>query len=359
MIRTIDTPEGLHALAAVLADTAVLALDTEFLRERTYRPQLCLVQLATASTAACLDPFALDDLQPLAERLTDPTQTKVLHAAGQDLEVLHQRLGILPAPLFDTQIAAALCGLGEQIGYATLIERLFGVQLEKAHGRTDWSRRPLSHEQLRYALEDVHYLPEAHAILEARLQTLGRLEWLREDCSAQLDPARWSVDPFEVWRRIKGWQRLSPAALSRLRQLAAWRECRAQALDRPRRWVMDDASLLQLASRPPANVHALLHGGLLPPNLRSAAEDIMAALEAARTEGFSPPPSWTPLRGEQRARFERLSTAIDRLAASLDLPAGLLLSRAELDRLARGQITPDALQGWRGALLREPLGNVL
>jgi len=359
LIPTIDTPDGLHALTAALAGTAVLALDTEFLRERTYRPQLCLVQLTTGTTEACLDPLALGDLQPLANLLATPAQTKVLHAAGQDLEVLHQRLGILPAPLFDTQVAAALCGLGEQIGYAALVERLFGVQLEKAHSRTDWSRRPLSREQLRYALEDVHYLPEAHAILEARLQALGRLDWLREDCEAQLDPARWTPEPLEAWRRIKGWQRLPPAAFPRLRQLAAWRERRAQALDRPRRWVLDDDTLAALASRPPSNLHALLHGGLLPPGLRGAAEDIMTALEAARTDELPPPPAWTPMRGEERARFERLTTAIDRLAASLDLPAGLLLSRAELERLARGQTVLDTLQGWRGALLREPLGNAL
>ncbi|MEF3193206.1 MAG: ribonuclease D [Halothiobacillaceae bacterium] len=357
MIPTIDSLDGLHALADALADTAVLALDTEFLRSNTYRPQLCLVQLATGATEACIDPLALGDLAPLAGILTRPAQTKVLHAASQDLEVLHQRLGVLPAPLFDTQIAAALCGLGEQIGYAALIERLFGVQLEKAHSRTDWSRRPLSREQLRYALEDVHYLPEAHAILKARLKELGRLDWLREECSAQLDPARWTLDPLEAWRRVKGWQRMPPAAFPRLRQLAAWRERRAQALDRPRRWVMDDDLLTALASRPPSKLHALLHGGMLPPGLRGAAKDIMTALEAARTDTTPPPPVWTPMRGEERARLDRLTAAIDRLAATLDLPASLLLSRAELERLARGQITLDDLRGWRAELLRAPLAN--
>lgn len=359
MIPTIDTPDGLRALAAALAGTAPLALDTEFLRERTYRPQLCLVQLATSATAACVDPLALGDLQPLAGLLANPAQTKVLHAASQDLEVLHQRLGVLPAPLFDTQIAAALCGLGEQIGYAALVERLFGVQLDKAHSRTDWSRRPLAREQLRYALEDVHYLPEAHAILEARLMALGRRDWLREDCSAQLDPARWTPEPLEAWRRIKGWQRMPPSAFPRLRQLAAWRERRAQALDRPRRWVMDDDTLTALANRPPSNLHALLHGGVLPPGLRAAAEDIMAALEAARTDEALAPPAWTPMRGEERARFDHLTTTIDRLAATLELPASLLLSRAELERLARGHSTLDTLRGWRAQLLREPLGNAL
>ena len=359
MIPTIDTPDGLQALAAAADGASPLALDTEFLRERTYRPQLCLVQLATGATAACVDPLALDDLVPLAGLLADPGQTKVLHAAGQDLEVLHQRLGILPAPLFDTQIAAALCGLGDQIGYAALVERLFGVQLEKAHSRTDWSRRPLSREQLHYALDDVHYLPEAHAILEQRLTSLGRLDWLREDCAAQLDPARWTPEPLEAWRRIKGWQRLPTAAFPRLRQLAAWRERRAQDLDRPRRWVMDDDTLIALATRPPRNLHALLHGGMLPPGLRGAAEAIMVALEAAQDGEAEAPPAWTPMRAEERARFDRLTTAIDRLAASLELPASLLLSRAELERVARNQTSLDQLSGWRADLLREPLGNAL
>lgn len=359
MIPTIDTPDGLQALAAAAAGASPLALDTEFLRERTYRPQLCLVQLATISTEGCVDPLALEDLAPLAGLLTNPEQTKILHAAGQDLEVLHQRLGILPAPLFDTQIAAALCGIGEQIGYAALVERLFSVQLEKAHSRTDWSRRPLSREQLHYALEDVHYLPEAHAILEQRLADLGRLDWLREDCAAQLDPARWTPEPLEAWRRLKGWQRLPPAAFPRLRQLAAWREARASRLDRPRRWVMDDDTLVALATRPPRNLHALLHGGVLPPGLRGAADEIMASIEAAEGDETDAPPAWTPMRGEERARFDRLATAIDQLAASLELPASLLLSRAELERLARGQTSLDILSGWRADLLRTPLGNAL
>lgn len=250
-------------------------------------------------------------------------------------------------------------GLGEQIGYAALIERLLGVQLAKAHSRTDWSRRPLSEEQLRYALEDVHYLPEAQQRLQARLIELGRLEWLQEDCAALLDPARWTPDPLEAWRRIKGWQRLPAKAFPRLRQLAAWRERRAQGLDRPRRWVLDDETLLQLASRPPANIHALLHGGLLPGGLRSAAEEIMAALAAAQQNDNLPPPAWTPMRGEERGRFERLVQALEHTAATLALPAGLLLSRGELERLARGQASLDTLTGWRAGLLREPLAQAL
>jgi len=246
---TIDHADALRALTDALDRDRPLALDTEFLRERTYRPQLCLIQVASDETRACVDPLAPIDLQPLAELLARPGQPSILHAASQDLEVLHQQLGVLPAALFDTQIAAALCGMGDQIGYATLVDRLFGVQLDKAHSRTDWSRRPLSDEQIRYAIDDVRYLPEAHAILGERLTQLGRLAWLEEDCAAMLDPDRWSPQPLEAWRRLKGWQRLPAAAFPRLRQLAAWREERAARLDRPRRWVMEDDTLVQLAAR--------------------------------------------------------------------------------------------------------------
>lgn len=359
MSTYINHSDGLHALAAAFGGASPLALDTEFLRERTYRPQLCLVQLAHAGAHACIDPIAIHELQPLATLLDNPQRIKVLHAAGQDLEVLHQRLGVLPAPLFDTQIAAALCGMGDQIGYAALVEKLFAVQLDKAHSRTDWSRRPLSAEQLEYALDDVRYLPEAHAILTERLQVLGRLAWMEEDCAAQLDPARWTPDPMEAWRRLKGWQRLPSPAFPRLRQLAAWRERRAQSLDRPRRWVMDDETLAQLATRPPANIHALLHGNTLPPGLRSAADEIMAALELAKLDDTTAPPVWTPMRGEERERFDRLTQTVDALAHELELTPSLLISRGELERLAREQTSIDHLGGWRGELLVEPLGRRL
>ncbi|MEW6766167.1 MAG: ribonuclease D [Pseudomonadota bacterium] len=356
---TIDHADALRALTDALDRDRPLALDTEFLRERTYRPQLCLIQVASDDTRACVDPLAPIDLQPLAELLARPGQPSILHAASQDLEVLHQQLGILPASLFDTQIAAALCGMGEQIGYAALVERLFDVQLDKAHSRTDWSRRPLSDEQLRYAIDDVRYLPEAHAILTERLAQLGRLAWLEEDCTALLDPSRWTPQPLEAWRRLKGWQRLPAAAFPRLRQLAAWREERATRMDRPRRWVMEDDTLIQLATRPPRNLHALLHGEQIPAGLKGAADQIMAAIEAAQSDVTSPPPAWTPMCGEERGRFDRLTQAVDRIADELALPASLLQPRGELERLARESITPDHIGGWRGQLLREPLANAL
>ena len=328
------------------------------MRERSYRPQLCLVQLGDAAQQACIDPLEIDDLAPLGARLGDPHQIKLLHAAAQDLEVLHQRLGVLPAPLFDTQLAAALCGLGEQIGYAALIERLLGVVLDKSSSRTDWSQRPLTPEQYRYALDDVRYLPEAYALLDEKLHALGRAEWMREDCAAQLDPARWTMEPLDAWRKVKGWKRVPRAGFARLRQLAAWRERRAQALDRPRRWVLDDERLVRLANRPPSTLHALQHGGDLPPQLFEQAEAIMQALECALTDG-SLPPVWASLQGEARERFARLVDALEACAQQLNLPASLLLNRGELERMARDPDRLTTLQGWRAEVCGEALVAVV
>jgi ribonuclease D len=341
------------------AASPVLALDTEFMRERSYRPQLCLVQLGDAAQQVCVDPLAVDDLAALGARLTDSRQIKLVHAAAQDLEVLHQRLGILPAPLFDTQLAATLCGVGEQIGYAALIERLLGVVLDKSSSRTDWAQRPLTPEQYRYALDDVRYLPEVHALLSKSLDALGRAEWMREDCAAQLDPSRWTVEPLEAWRRVKAWQRVPKTAFSRLRQLAAWRERQAQERDLPRRWVMDDDSLLHLVNRPPRTLKALQHGGVLPAQLFHEAEALLLVLQQAELEPVAAPPTWIPLQEVERERFARLVDALEACAQTLNLSASFLLNRSELDRLAREPAALDSLQGWRARVCGEALAAVL
>ena len=232
------------------------------------------------------------------------------------------------------------------------------MTLDKSSSRTDWSNRPLSDEQYRYALDDVCYLPEAHALLDEQLRALGRQDWLREDCAALLDPARWVTEPLEAWRRVKGWQRLPKSAFARLRQLAAWRERQAQAQDRPRRWVLDDDALLRLAQRPPRTLKAIQYGDSLPPSLFTAAEDIMQALEHASLDTSQPPP-WKPLKTEERERYARLLEALESMARNLNLPASVLLNRAEIDRLARQTQTIDGLTGWRARLLGESLTAVL
>ena len=185
----IDTPAQLQELCDRISGSTWLALDTEFAREKTYYPVLCLLQLCNGELAACIDPLNLTDLTPLLEILVDPKVLKIFHAGRQDLEIFYHRWGRLPQPLFDTQIAAALLGLGDQIGYAPLVQQLLGRELEKGHTRTDWSRRPLDPEQLRYALDDVIYLGEVHRLLAARLREQEREHWLEDEFRELADPA--------------------------------------------------------------------------------------------------------------------------------------------------------------------------
>ena len=198
----ITDPEALQGLAERLAQAAAIALDTEFLRERTYRAELCLLQIADAHGALCVDPLGVTDLTPLRAALSSATSQKVMHACRQDIEVLLPAVGVV-MPVFDTQIAAALVGMPAQVGYAELVRRVTGRELSKAHTRTDWSRRPLSGEQLDYALDDVRYLLPVREHLVAELTRLGRMSWLQQELAALQDPGAYSVDPEEAWLRVR------------------------------------------------------------------------------------------------------------------------------------------------------------
>ena len=204
------TSAGLSELTGQLESCAHIGLDTEFLRERTYRAELCLVQLSSHSDAACVDPLALTDLAALGRILTSDGIVKVMHASRQDVEVLYPIAGLV-RPLFDTQIAAALTGLPAQIGYGDLVRRLLNKELPKSHTRTDWSQRPLSPEQIEYALDDVRYLLPIKSLLEEQLERSGRLAWLNEELAALEDTRNIVTNPDEAWLRVKGLRSLDPA----------------------------------------------------------------------------------------------------------------------------------------------------
>lgn len=222
----IDKPEQLEQLCEAIRQSEWLALDTEFMREKTYYPKLCLLQVCNGKTAACVDPLSLNRLDPLIEIIMDPSIVKVFHAGRQDLEIFNFLWQKLPAPLFDTQLAATLLGLGEQLGYASLVQKLLGIELDKGHTRTDWSRRPLQPGQLRYALDDVIYLGEIYNDLDNRLRKLGRENWLQEEFTLLADPDTYRIDPDSAWQKIKGRQRLKGVQLAVLQRLTAWRKTR-------------------------------------------------------------------------------------------------------------------------------------
>jgi ribonuclease D len=326
-----------------------IGLDTEFLRERTYRAQLCLLQLSGSAEAACVDPLALD-LAPLTPLLTSANTVKVMHASRQDLEVLLPVTGLVQ-PVFDTQIAAALTGLPAQIGYAELVRRLLKHELAKSHTRTDWSRRPLSSEQLEYALDDVRYLlPIAHQ-LEQQLARLGRLEWLSEELAGLADARTLSLAPENAWQRLKGLRELDPARQRLARALAEWREHTAIEHDKPRGWILDDALLREIVLQVPRSLEALAQIEAMPPAVvKRRGAQLLALVGKAQIPQPAPPvPGRARPDPAKAALVKKLGAVIQAAAAELALAPEVLATRRELELLAEGQRETSVLRGWRGA----------
>lgn len=347
----VDTPQTLVNLYEQLRGNSWIALDTEFIRERTYYPQLCLIQIANEELVACVDPLLLDNLDPLLEILHDPTITKVLHAAYQDLEIFFHRYGKVPAPVFDTQIAAALLGQGDQVGYATLVKQLLDIELDKSQTRTDWSRRPLQPAQLSYAADDVRYLRDIYLDQQKRLQSGDRLVWLRNDFKELCDPEHYRVHPQKVWRRIRGSHQLRGVQLPVLRALAAWRETQAIQSNRPRRWVLGDDVLVNLARCMPENWEALKRVKRLEAGqLRRYGQELLKIIDTSRLE---PRENWPILAMRQHLSFEQ-EALVDAMMAVVRLRGGqksispqTLANRQDLERLLSGDQEIPLLRGWR------------
>jgi ribonuclease D len=351
-----DTADAVTDLAARLGRHTSIGLDTEFLRERTYRAELCLLQVSAGDDAACVDPIAVTGLGALAGPLSAAGVVKVMHASRQDLEVLLPAVGLV-RPVFDTQIAAALAGFAAQVGYAELVRRLLGIELAKAHTRTDWSRRPLSPEQIEYALDDVRHLIPLKLALEERLEKLGRLTWLTEELAGLADASALATDPEEAWRRLKGLRGLDPARERLARGLAAWRERRAMERNRPRGWILDDAALRELIVRVPRSLAALETIGDMPAGVvRHCGEELLACIAAAQVP--DPPPA---LDARQRpdpvrtALVKRLGAVNQAVATELGVSPEVLATRRDLERLAEGEQELAALRGWRRAVIGEKL----
>ena len=361
--------DSLATLVGSLLRAPRLALDTEFMRERTYLAELALLQLCDGGTPALVDPLAGLDLQPLMACLADPGRTKVLHAARQDLEVLLPLTGQPLAPVLDTQVAAALAGHAPQVGYGELVFKELGVALEKGQARTDWLRRPLSLAQSTYAADDVRYLLPLAGRLLARLGELGRLGWLAEETAALADPRLYTVDPATAWQRLKGIEACPPREQARLQALAAWRESRALRRNLPRSWVLADDLLREIGRRAPANLDALRALQLLQERtLDKLGDEIMAALavgEAAAIDGLVQRLDTRPSATE-KAMAARLSNTLKTVGAAYQLAPELLATQRELRVLARAAVGPEAtpgqepaglpcLRGWRRAVVGERL----
>jgi ribonuclease D len=359
----IDTPDALEAFCGRLREVDWFALDTEFLREKTYYPKLCLLQIATRTEAACIDPLALPALTPLLEIFANPAITKVMHSGRQDMEIFYHLAGVPPAPVFDTQVAAPLLGYADQIGYANLVREVLGVTLDKLHTRADWSLRPLTHDQLRYAADDVIYLVDVYLRLRERLEQNGRLAWLDDDFRQLASAELYQSPPQLAWLKVKGANRLNGAALSVLQALAAWREQLAQDKDLPRGWLMKDDVMIDLARHRPATQEAMgTIRGLGERLVQRNGPELLLLIEQAaqrKPEPFPKTGSHERLDPDQDALVDVMMAVARISAEEHTLNPAMLATRKQLEALVLGDHTGGVMQGWRRKLIGDRLQQLL
>lgn len=357
-IEFIDTRDQLQHFIRDAATADFLAVDTEFIREKTYWPELCLVQVMAGERLACIDTLALqgEDLAPLRKRLLDPEQLKVFHAARQDLEVFYYLWETVPTPVFDTQVAAAMLGHGDQVGYANLVQALLNVELAKGHTRTDWRARPLPEDALSYAADDVRYLVEVYRQLRGVLEGSERLEWLEEEFRQLTDPALYQPDPTNAWKRVKGHNRLRPRQLGILMSLAEWREEEALSSNRPRKWILKDPVLLDLSRNPPQQSEDMSHHRDLPERVRKRhGEEILRRIELGREREGPRLQRPAPLDAQQEAVVDALMALLRARCAEHDMSPAQVATRKHLEALVRGETDIPLLRGWRQRMAGEDM----
>lgn len=357
----ITDSEQLAVFVNRVRQSAWIAVDTEFLRERTYYPELCLVQIASPNEIGLIDILAIDDLSPLTALMDNPDVLKVFHAPDQDLEVFSHRLGITPSPIFDTQIAAALTGLGDQTGYAHMVEALTDVHLAKSHTRTDWTRRPLPEQALVYAADDVRYLAVAYPMLRQQLQTLGRLEWVEADSATLVRTAQQPNDAGTAWKRLRAWHQIEPAQQQILAALAQWRETEAMRSNRPRKWVLSDDALFALARRHPDTIDQLVATKAIPPKTAQRhGKPLLAAIrEGAERPAVPLATQPVPMTSEQKTSCKKARQALVICAREFEIPAPLLAKRKELEQMVFGRRDVSALSGWRAEVAGHAVLDVI
>lgn len=353
----ITEPQAMAAALDTLQASKLIALDTEFMRERTYYGQLCLIQIGDGQRSYAIDPLAIEDLGALGAFLGDRSRLKILHAGDQDLELMAARGAGPFGPIYDTQLAAMLAGFGEQIGYARLVESVCKVQLAKGQTRTDWARRPLHEGQIDYALDDVRYLPEIYSQLQGRLEQSGRAEWLASDFEALEVGATTEADPRGIWRRVKGHGKLRPAQLAVLRELAAWREQRARERDKPRGWLVKDEVLVELARLQPEAVEDMLRlRGVDERFAQRHGDTVLALIADGKAVPAEDRPRLPPKPDPALEPMVDVLMAITRDAAARHQVAlSMLANRDALRKLAAGDHDLRLLRGWRKQLVGEQL----
>jgi ribonuclease D len=354
-MRIVTDTEALKSLCSELEKGAYVALDTEFLRDQTYWPKLCLIQAAGPGVEAIIDPLAKDlDLAPFYKLLASKKVIKVFHAARQDVEIFHHQGGVIPEPMFDSQIAAMVCGFGEAASYETLVRKIARAEIDKSARFTDWSRRPLSKRQLEYALADVTYLRVIYEFLSKELEKTKRDAWVEEELGTLKDPATYQLEPKDAWKRLKP-RSMNKRFIGVLVALADWREREAQSRDVPRNRVLKDEALMEIAAHPPASPEDLNQIRALPNGYANSKHGKM--LLATVQQALESPPPDVVLPNFRRgsdpspAALDLLKTLLRLRATQYSVAPRLVANAEDLERLAAGEDEGiQALHGWRAEI---------
>lgn len=330
-------------------------MDTEFIREKTYFPLLALIQLATETEQACIDPLAIDDFSPLVEIFQNTSMVKILHSPSQDLELFFQQFDALPEPVFDTQLAAAVLGYANQIGYADLVNRKCGVQLEKKYTRADWSRRPLSDGELDYAMDDVRYLIQMYETMKDELESRDRWSWIQADFQKMSDKAVYQLDMTMLWKKLRGVQKLKGAALNNADQLCRWREQLAINKNRPKRWMLKDEDLIDIARFKPVTHNDLKQiGNLSADYIKKNGDAILKVIkEASLIDSSQYPklPEFVKLNIDQQATSDCLMAICRVVAEKNKIALASVTTKKEIDQLVAGKVGSKITTGWRNEMI--------
>ena len=356
----IATQDALDAFVTLATQAPWLSIDTEFERIKTFYPKLCLIQIGTPDAAVCLDPLADLNLEPLCQVLSEGPAVKIFHAARQDLEVLHHALGIIPNGLFDTQIAAAMTGYGDQVGYAHLVKTICDVELSKAYTRTPWCRRPLSEQEILYAFDDVKYLNAIHDRLVQELADKDRTLWHAEDCASLLSAEWTDIDSAGVEKVAKACSGLSRQAQSVAHALALWREEAAKRRDRPREWLLATQAIVALAETRPTTLAGLVKTPEVESGtVKHRGDEILKVIADGERNAGDFVPRLPPARPDAKTKAlgNAMWEALGRLSAEAGLPTSCVAKRDDIRALAAGRRDLRLLTGWRyefaGAVLEK------
>lgn len=359
----IDNDQALIEACTALQQEDWISIDTEFLREHHYYSELCLVQIGIPDLNLIIDPLSIDDLTPLKNLLHDGSVLKVFHACGQDQELFTHMFDQPAHPVFDTQLAAAVLGYGDQVGYGKLMEQVLSIHLDKAHSRADWKQRPLDKEVMDYAVDDVHYLTQAYPLMLAQLNELGRLSWLSDDFRRIEQAQTFINQPEQQYLKVKGQHLLKRKQLAVLQQLTAWREQQAIRLNQPRKRLISDDVLIDICRRQPKNTQALSKlRGMRESLVKQHGDTIMNLIEqidAMSPDDFPKPTRKHSLNAEQQTLLEALTTLVYLQAEQHRISSATLCTRKELEKLIHGERDLNVLSGWRLSVVGQTLLDFL